>query len=76
MSTELTKEQKALHIAGVISRFSSKSKIEKIAEVVYPIENERDIDGDYFDTNRNKREGFTTGCLVLLQECGVDLNGL
>ena len=74
--TELTKEEKALHIADVISRFSSKSKIEAIAEVVYPKDSRKDIDGDWYDANNQERSGFVTGCIVILQQCGVDLNGL
>ena len=47
-----------------------------MSEVVYPKETKRDIDGDWYDTNESRREGFTTGCLIVLQQCGVDLNGL
>ena len=71
-----TKEEKALHIADVISRFSSKNKIEKIAEVVYPKDKRRDIDGDWYDANKQERNGFINGCMVVLQQCGVDLNDL
>ena len=74
--TELTKEEKALHIAGVIIRFSSKSKIEAIAKVVYPEDSRKDIDGDWYDANNQERNGFIAGCMVILQQCGVDLNGL
>jgi hypothetical protein len=74
-NAELSKD-KALHIADVISRFSSKSKIEAIAEVVYPKDKRKDIDGDWYDANTQERNGFVTGCMVILQQCGVDLNGL
>ena len=73
--TKLT-EKEALHIANVISRFSSKSKIEAIAEVVYPKDSKKDIDGDWYDANTQERNGFIAGCMVILQQCGVDLNGL
>lgn len=73
--TELTKEEKALHIADVISGFSSKSKIEAISKVVYPEDMRKDIDGDWYDTNKQERNGFIIGCMIILQQCGVEVNG-
>ena len=37
------------------------SKIERIAEVQYPVTIHRDIDGDKYDSNKNSREAFIVG---------------
>lgn len=66
--------EEATRIAYVISCFAPQGRIEEIAKVMYPEESKKDIDGDWYDTNTGKREGFIVGCKTVLKQCGVDID--
>lgn len=41
-------------------------RIKKFAELEYPVETKKDIDGDFYDVNKNHRQGFIRGMEMAL----------
>ena len=48
--------------------------VNKVALEEYPIDNQKDVDGDWNDINNHKREAFKAGCynMILIMSKGLE----